>query len=130
MQQFLDQECPQYPMLSVLLGGDSAKVEKVLRAFYRAVWKDLEKLERLASEEQWYPAVNLVSTIGVSCRQIGEDEAAGTFTSLAVAAIEKARTDAAEGPRTFMRLFQSARSDLVDVLDRAAVYVAFAGAER
>ena len=127
--RFGGQEQPVYPALSALLGGDDDKVGKILRVFYRSAWKDLERLEQLASAGQWYPAMNLANRIAIGCRQIGEDAAAERFTFQATTAIERARADAAAGSGAFARLFQNARRELVDVLDRAAAYVAFAEPE-
>lgn len=126
--QFDGEERPAYPALSALLGGDDGKVEKILRVFHRSAWKDLERLERLASAGQWHPAMNLAKRIAIGCRQIGENVAADTFVSQAIMAIEGARGDVVADSGKFMRLFQNARRELVEVLDRAAAYVALAEA--
>lgn len=125
--QYGQQDQPAYPTLSALLGGDSDKVGKVLRVFHQSVWKDLERLEQLASDGQWYLVMNLANRVAIGCRQIGEERAADAFTSQLITAIEGTRADASADPGTFARLFQKARRELVEVLDRAAAYVAFAG---
>lgn len=123
--QFGGEGQPAYPALSALLGDDD-KVEKIIRVFHRSAWKDLERLERLASDGQWHPALNLANRIAIGCRQIGENGAADAFVSQTIMAIERARGDVMAGSGTFVRLFQNARRELVEVLDRAAAYVALA----
>ena len=127
--QFGGQDQPAYPALSALLGDDESKVGMILRVFHQSAWKDLERLERLASEGQWHRALNLANRIAIGCRQIGENEAADVFASHAAMAIESAHADGLAGAGTFAQLFQMARRVLIEVLDRVAAHVALAGAD-
>jgi hypothetical protein len=119
-----DETMQAYAALLELLGGDSRKVGLILAVFHQSIGQDLRRMECAAVEGEWSLVRKLAQRMAIGCRQIGEESMAGLLVPAVEAAIERARYATASDPGTFSRLFEDARRELIDVLDRAAAHAA------
>lgn len=101
----------QFPELAELLGNDQDKVRLVVRAFYRWVAMDLQRLERAVAARQWPIARELAQRIHVGCLQVCERNAAD-------AASELWRTPGEQ----FADAYARRRVDIVELLNRAGEF--------
>lgn len=105
------------PTLSELLGGDEARVLRVLRAFCNAANNDLLQLDGAVRDGNVVLVRQLATRLAVACHLVGEDGTGRDLDAIAIAG-----TSSAIDPVMTQHIAR-ARTTLIDSIARIAVRV-------
>lgn len=108
----------RFHALEEVLGGDAARMRRVLETFERSTQADCRELEAARAEGNWHRVRYLAHKLKSGCRQLGEDA-----TALALETVEYGAGHDGAGSVVVAQAFANALEGMRHLLARVAEYL-------